>query len=143
MKIDKLPKQIAKAALFNRKGELLILTRSPVDQKRAGRFDFPGGGIDEGESPTEAVVRELQEEIGVSFQDSELQLMFTHTSYFEDLSSLRFLYVGVLDENTEIKLSHEHISFEWMTISDALQKYQHPVWIDGLKYLIENKQILQ
>jgi 8-oxo-dGTP pyrophosphatase MutT (NUDIX family) len=45
----------------------VILSRSPrvlLVQKRDGRWGLPGGGIRRGESPREAVLRELREETG-------------------------------------------------------------------------------
>ncbi len=45
-------------------GELLLLTQLAGTTGAAGRWNLPGGGIDPGESPTEAVVREVAEETG-------------------------------------------------------------------------------
>jgi len=45
-------------------GDLLLLTQLAGSTGAAGRWNLPGGGIDPGESPTEAVVREVAEETG-------------------------------------------------------------------------------
>lgn len=37
-----------------------------VESKKSGRYNLPGGGIDPGEMPVMAALRELQEEIGVN-----------------------------------------------------------------------------
>ncbi|HEY6578875.1 MAG TPA: RNA pyrophosphohydrolase [Rhizomicrobium sp.] len=47
--------------LFNRRGEVFVGRR--IDQTVEG-WQLPQGGIDEGESPVEAALRELEEEIG-------------------------------------------------------------------------------
>lgn len=54
------------AALFNRDGRVFIARRAdmPNAEGAAGGWQLPQGGIDEGEDPAAAVLRELDEEIG-------------------------------------------------------------------------------
>jgi len=51
-------------AVIVRDGRLLVIRRSKL-VVAPGAFCFPGGGIEEGESEPEALVREIQEELGV------------------------------------------------------------------------------
>jgi 8-oxo-dGTP diphosphatase len=53
------------AALIVRDGEVLIGQRRP-DQPMASLWEFPGGKIEEGESPEQALARELTEELGIA-----------------------------------------------------------------------------
>lgn len=61
------------AALFHRISpvnghrEVLIFRRGP-DQSGAGMWEFPGGKVDSGENDTEALQREIQEELSVQVQ---------------------------------------------------------------------------
>lgn len=55
---------VAAAALFDARGRVLINERPP-GKSHAGEWEFPGGKIEVGETPAEAVVRELDEELGV------------------------------------------------------------------------------
>ena len=52
------------AALFNRRGEVLVAKRADLQAFQHYPWQLPQGGIDGGEEPRRAVLRELQEEIG-------------------------------------------------------------------------------
>jgi putative (di)nucleoside polyphosphate hydrolase len=56
------------ACLFNRDGLVLIARRAdlPAGEAASGAWQLPQGGLDEGEDPEAAVLRELSEEIGTS-----------------------------------------------------------------------------
>jgi 8-oxo-dGTP diphosphatase len=56
--------RLVAAALIVRGGEVLIGQRRS-DQPMASQWEFPGGKIEPGESPEEALARELEEELGI------------------------------------------------------------------------------
>jgi 8-oxo-dGTP diphosphatase len=62
---------VAAAALIDGDGRVL-LARRPKGKAMAGFWEFPGGKLDEGETPEGALVRELKEELGI---DAEAQCM--------------------------------------------------------------------
>lgn len=53
------------AGLILRGGEVLICQRRP-DQAMALKWEFPGGKMEPGESPEQALIRELDEELGIT-----------------------------------------------------------------------------
>ncbi|MDW5266644.1 MULTISPECIES: (deoxy)nucleoside triphosphate pyrophosphohydrolase [Acidobacteriaceae] len=63
------PLRLVVAALILREGtggtEVFICQRKP-DQPMSLKWEFPGGKIEPGEGPEEALVRELNEELGIS-----------------------------------------------------------------------------
>jgi 8-oxo-dGTP diphosphatase len=52
------------AAVIRRDGRILICRRR-TDQDHAGKWEFPGGKVEPGEQPEDALRRELQEELGI------------------------------------------------------------------------------
>lgn len=55
---------VAAAALVDRDNRVLISKR-PEGKSLAGLWEFPGGKVDPGETPEEALRRELKEELGI------------------------------------------------------------------------------
>ncbi len=55
---------VAAVALVDVDGRVLI-ARRPEGKAMAGLWEFPGGKVDQGETPEQALVRELHEELGI------------------------------------------------------------------------------
>ncbi len=55
---------VVAVALIDTDGRVLIAQR-PEGKKLAGLWEFPGGKVEPGERPEQALIRELQEELGI------------------------------------------------------------------------------
>ncbi len=62
---------VAAAFLLNEEGRVLLAQR-PHGKSFSGLWEFPGGKIEAGERPEAALVRELNEELGVMVEASDL-----------------------------------------------------------------------
>jgi 8-oxo-dGTP diphosphatase len=83
---------VAAIALVDPDGRVL-LTRRPEGKPMAGLWEFPGGKLDPGETPEEALIRELREELGVDTEESCLA-PFTFASHgYERFHLLMPLYL--------------------------------------------------
>jgi mutator protein MutT len=60
----------ASAVVWDEQGRVLLSRRAA--DPAAGKFDLPGGFVEEGEDPADCVVRELEEEAGVTIVEPEL-----------------------------------------------------------------------
>ncbi|QDH13876.1 (deoxy)nucleoside triphosphate pyrophosphohydrolase [Formicincola oecophyllae] len=61
---------VVAAVLVNDHNEVLLATR-PASKSHAGLWEFPGGKVEQNESPEEALCRELREELGLSAKPSQ------------------------------------------------------------------------
>lgn len=101
------------AALIRRTGDpekrILIVRRGPT-QSGAGFWEFPGGKVENGETPEEALVREIDEELAVSIRVQEL---LAEEEYAYPSKSIRLRVYWTETEQTEVKLS-EHDALKWL-----------------------------
>ena len=83
---------VVACALIDPDGRVLIAQR-PEGKQLAGLWEFPGGKIEPGETPEEALVRELKEELGIDVAQSCLA-PFTFTSFaYESLNLFMALWL--------------------------------------------------
>jgi 8-oxo-dGTP diphosphatase len=74
---------VSAVALIDKDGRVLIAQR-PEGKSMAGLWEFPGGKIEEGETPEAALIRELHEELGIETWSSCLApITFASHSYDE------------------------------------------------------------
>ena len=76
-----LPMLVVAAALIAADGRILVQQR-PLDKHHGGLWEFPGGKVDPGETPEAALIRELEEELGIQTWNSCLApLTFASHAY--------------------------------------------------------------
>jgi len=63
---------VVAAALINSAGEILLAQR-PEGKRLAGKWEFPGGKVEAGESPEAALARELHEELGIAVAPADME----------------------------------------------------------------------
>ena len=83
---------VAAAALVDRDGRVLLQQR-PDGKSMAGLWEFPGGKVERGETPENALVRELEEELGIMTHRSCLAPAAFASEPLGDRQLLMLLYV--------------------------------------------------
>ncbi len=82
---------------FYRDGKILLQDRRSIS-KRGEEWGFFGGGIEEGETPEQALVREIDEELGLPVEE------FTMIGEYSDMHVHVYMYVAPLpDQDYEVK----------------------------------------
>ena len=82
---------VSAAALIDIDGRVL-LTQRPEGKSMAGLWEFPGGKIEDGETPEQALIRELHEELGISTWSSCLAPLTFASHTYEDFHILMPLF---------------------------------------------------
>jgi 8-oxo-dGTP diphosphatase len=83
---------VAACALIDADGRVLIAER-PAGKPMAGLWEFPGGKVDAGERPEDALIRELQEELGIVVNESCLAPLTFASHTYTEFHLLMPLYV--------------------------------------------------
>jgi len=82
---------VAAVALIDADGRVLLAQR-PEGKSMAGLWEFPGGKVETGETPEAALIRELEEELGIETWDSCLAPLTFASHAYEDFHLLMPLY---------------------------------------------------
>ena len=69
--------RVVAAALYDGAGRVLIADR-PAGKHMAGRWEFPGGKVGDGETSSDALYRELREELGITVGTAHPLMNLTH-----------------------------------------------------------------
>jgi 8-oxo-dGTP diphosphatase len=83
---------VVAAALVDADGRVLIAQR-PKGKALEGLWEFPGGKIERGERPEDALIRELREELGVTVKAACLAPLTFASHAYEDFHLMMPLYV--------------------------------------------------
>ena len=82
---------VVAAALFDAAGRVLV-QRRPSHKHHGGLWEFPGGKLELGETPEAALVRELDEELGVMVNPADLVPLTFGTDHGGERQLLLLLY---------------------------------------------------
>ena len=83
---------VAACALVDADGRVLIAQR-PEGKPMAGLWEFPGGKVEEGESPEATLIRELREELGIETKEACLAPLTFASHDYQDFHLVMPLFV--------------------------------------------------
>lgn len=113
---------VVAVALVDPDGRILIAQR-PEGKQLAGLWEFPGGKVEAGERPEQALIRELHEELGIDVKEACLApFVFTSHAY-EKFHLLMPLYLCRRWSGTVV--ANEHTALAWVK-PDKLRDYPMP-----------------
>ena len=92
--------------IYNGKNEVLLMKRDPCIAY-GNMYCLPGGHLENNETITEGMIRELKEEIGVVFSENELELVKVINRKLKDNNYIDFVFKGYLKNRTASNLEKE------------------------------------
>lgn len=105
-------RRIAAAILQRSDGKVLLLKRALTHTSNPGKWCFVTGYVEDDETPQEAAVRELEEELGLKAIPVRAgHIVVVHTDWGGTLHVYPFLFHV---DNVEVHLEREHVDYRWI-----------------------------
>ncbi|MFZ2266138.1 MAG: Nudix family hydrolase [Azonexus sp.] len=106
--------EVAAAVMLRAEGREFLLAQRPEGKVYAGYWEFPGGKVEPGESVRQALIRELQEELGITVTECSPWLTRQFT-YPHATVRLNFWRATAWTGEIGITAPLEHSAIEWQT----------------------------
>ena len=107
-------KTIHVAAAIIRKDDKILATQRGYGEHKDG-WEFPGGKINEWETPEEAIVREIKEELDADIVVGDLLVTVEHD--YKDFHLSMKCFWAALKEDSHIELL-EHEAAKWLSTNE-------------------------
>jgi ATP/GTP-binding protein len=124
----------AGVVIYNDKKEALVLKANYKPY-----WSFPGGWIEDNQTPIQAAVRELSEETGILIIPQRLKFLYIINRVSNIMQSYQFIfeYSGMIDDFTSIKLQPEEIDdYKFVSREEVLINLNNyggavQIWVKG------------
>ena len=123
------------AAVIKKDNKYLIAQRNR-NKHFAFHWEFPGGKIEENETPDECIVREVREELGVDISNSCFSPLTFTTFDYEDFSVIIFLYLS--REWEGIIKGKENQNLKWVRPNEMFEINMLPADIPLISFIRDN-----
>jgi len=104
------------AAILINDNKILIAQRRDTD-KLAGKWEFPGGKIEDNETPEQCLIREMQEEFGI---DVAINGFFGENTYDYEMETIQLLAYHTVWQSGNFSLN-AHAAIKWVSVSQLHQ----------------------
>jgi len=128
------------SALMIKDKKVLLNLRAKGVEKFPGCWGFPGGKNDDGETPEEAVVREVKEETGIDVEfDSIISLGHFYPHQFHKSNLYILCIANAKSSEINIEDTKEILEAKWMDVNEYIEdesvlSYSKAVVISAIEY---------
>lgn len=113
--------RIAVRAIIREDEKVLLLRRSTGRPSILGKYELPGGKLEYGEQPEDALVRYIKDEAGLVTRTAQLFDVMTYIDHDDrDLQYVLILYLVSLD-SIKVRMSSNYDRYDWKRISEVQQ----------------------
>lgn len=127
---------IVVAALIIKDSKVLITKRSTGDEIVFGKWEFPGGKVEQSENEFHAIEREIEEELEIKIKAKEF-IINNICEYPNKIVDLRLYECDYISGNFKL---HDHSKFAWVNINDLLNYDLALADIPLAKYIIDKNK---
>lgn len=115
--------RIAVRAIIHKDGKTLLLRRANGRESILGKYELPGGKLEYGEQPEDAIGRYLKEEANLTIRTSQLFDVLSYIDHDDrDVQYVFILYLVSLDrDDAKITLSNNYDHYFWEKLSNIHQ----------------------
>jgi ribonuclease HI/ADP-ribose pyrophosphatase YjhB (NUDIX family) len=112
-------------AVIEHEGKVLLFRRSHGRPGIVGKYELPGGTIDDDEQPDDALRRHLRNDVGLEPTSLTLRdVISMHNREEGDVQHVLVSYVaGGVDDATAIRLGPNYDEFEWISKTEIQQNH--------------------
>lgn len=111
-----------KALITNEAGQFLAMHKSG---QQSPLLELPGGRMQFGETIEEALVREIQEETGLTVEPVTVLSTWNYMKKTRDFQVAGLIYKVTVGDFSAFRLSEEHDAYYWLTVEELDKLVPH------------------
>lgn len=116
-----MPEQTISIAIVQNEHKKLLISRRQKGQHLAGKWEFPGGKVEQGEALEIAMLRELKEEVGLTA--TQYSLFDSLSFQYDEVHLSLYFYLVTAYQGEAASLEGQQI--KWVTAAE-LNQYDFP-----------------
>lgn len=129
--------RVAAAIIYDKKGEKILLSQRKKEQDFSGLWEFPGGKIEANESPLEALIREIKEELDLTILKEGCQQALNFHYQYPD-KSIEFFFFDLWQFEGTPK-GNENQIIEWVPLNKIAERQFPAANVKVVEYLLAQR----